>query len=316
MENKNNTNTTPSLVGVSVRSINDRNNPDFQDEQEPHVPALTSSTSQALLHKIQHHVNHSFEGDPTYTSVAELNREGALLTDEVDMDTVVNVTSELTIDGEEDDNARQKRLLMLKKKKKNLLSTNNGSTGGSSLVSSPSPVGSNSLVTSTDPIDDQISLMSSSNEESSKQSPDDEDQDASIRNSYGEIIKNDCNRPHLARGDSYQSISKATDENEPVPTERHGRSFQRTASTEYLRSLSRSLSRDPTKKPSNDQNAESASDVRMYSTNNYSISQADLQNAPHIIQQPLLEEEEEDDDSSASMKPRSFKSNARHHRTR
>ena len=58
-----------------------------------------------------------------------------------------------------------------------------------------------------------------------------------------------------------------------------------------LRSLSRSLSRDP--KKTQDQDAE---DARMYSTNNYRISQIELQNAPHVIH-----EESEEQDQGALL---------------
>ena len=71
---------TPSLVGGSVRSVNDLHNPDFNEQVSSNLHPVRSSH---VLNKINSQPNLA---DASYTSVAELNREGALLTDEVDLD--------------------------------------------------------------------------------------------------------------------------------------------------------------------------------------------------------------------------------------
>mgnify|MGYP001398814024 FL=1 len=72
-----------------------------------------------------------------------------------------------------------------------------------------------------------------------------------------------------------------------------------------MRSISRSLSRDPARKrgPTGDVSdvTEKLNNARLYSTNNYSISQADLENAPHIIEQTLEEEQEDEEEEGALM---------------
>ena len=271
---------TPSLVGESIRNIDDSNNPDFQETPYSNTNNTGSfSSHDILMQKLQSSAHEAVRESP-YTSVDELNREGALLTDEVDLDQVVNVTSELVLDDHSD---TQRRLILLKKKRQ----------AAAALVSSSSLLSATqSLVTSTDPIDDQISIISSSNEDAINDNCSTSTNDKeSIRNSYGEFIINECHKPHLARGDSYQKSIPDDEKRTSGVNERQSRSFQRERSTEYLRSISRSLSRDP-----KDITASSAlnDDPRMYSTNNYSISQMELAKAPHIIEQPLIEEDEDD----------------------
>lgn len=298
---------SPSLVGVSIRSINDSNNPDFQDDLSG--PIVHSVSSSHVLNKIQSQPN---TVNTSYTSVAELNREGALLTDEVDLEQVINATEELT-----DDLDKQRKVLLLKKKKelekhkqKNKISASSSSAS----VSSSHSADSKSLVTSTDPVDDQINITSTlkkghqSRRRSGVYSESEEESDNTIRNSYGQFIKNESHRPHLAGGDSYQSIHESESGLDSLDEERRnersgrrsGRSVDKQSSTEYLRSLSRSLSRDPAKKRNAAAVVNDASQ-RFYSTNNYSISQADLENAPHIMQQTLAEEEEDEEEEGALM---------------
>lgn len=298
---------TPSLVGVSIRSINDSDNPDFQDDLSG--PIVHSVSSSHVLNKIQSQPN---TVNTSYTSVAELNREGALLTDEVDLEQVINATEELT-----DDLDKQRKVLLLKKKKelekhkqKNKISASSSSAS----VSSSHSADSKSLVTSTDPVDDQINITSTlkkghqSRRRSGIYLESEEESDNTIRNSYGQFIKNESHRPHLAGGDSYQSIHESESGLDSLDEERRnersgrrsGRSVDKQSSTEYLRSLSRSLSRDPAKKRNAAAVVNDASQ-RFYSTNNYSISQADLENAPHIIQQTLAEEEEDEEEEGTLM---------------
>lgn len=295
---------TPSLVGFSVRSINDTNNPDFTDSPLP--PSLHPVSSSHVLNKIISQPSL----DASYTSVAELNREGALLTDEVDLDQVTNATE---TDADQD---THKKLQALKQKRqqeklklKGRIPIDSSSTSLKSMHSSDS----RSLITSTDPIDDQINISTYSEtgrrRAAVRESHGSKNKDDSIRNSYGELIENKCHKPHLASGDSYQS-SHESDVQSERSEERSGRRSRRSldnqsSSTDYLRSLSRSLSRDPARKrnngPSVNDVAEKLNNARFYSTNNYSISQADLENAPHIIQQTLEEEEEDEEAEGALM---------------
>lgn len=296
---------TPSLVGVSVRSINDAHNPDFTDS--PSKPNLHTASSSHVLNKI---TSQPSLVDASYTSVAELNREGALLTDEVDLDQVTNAT-EL-----ENDDEKQKQLQALKHKKqqqeklkqKSKISIDSSSTSLKSMHS----VDSRSLITSTDPIDDQINMSTSAEPGRRRAATNNrrgQAKDDTIRNSYGEFIENKSHKPHLAGGESYQSCHESDVQSER-DDERPGRRSRRSldnqsSSTEYLRSLSRSLSRDPARRRNGSTNmndvTEKLNSTRLYSTNNYSISQADLENAPHIIQQTLAEEEEEEENEGALM---------------
>lgn len=283
---------TPSLVGESVRSVDDARNPDFNDDAIGST--LHPVPSSHVLNKIHSHSNLT---DASYTSVAELNREGALLTDEVDLDEVINATEQAP-----DDADKQRKLQALKHKRHlemlKLKSRSSINSSSASIKSIPSGE-SRSLVTSTDPLDDQINIPDIKGRQrrglhSSTHSG--EAKEESIRNSYGEFIHNRSHRPHLAGGESYQS-SHDSDTKEDYGDERSGRRSRRSldnhSSTEYLRSLSRSLSRDPARTKNNGNEVKDVTDnARFYSTNNYSISQADLENAPHIIQQTLQEEDE------------------------
>ncbi|CCE66084.1 hypothetical protein TPHA_0O01150 [Tetrapisispora phaffii CBS 4417] len=288
---------SPSLIGESIRSVEDSNNPDYNTavDASSQINKITGST---LIKQLNKHSNDGLTTkDTSYTSVEDLNREGALLTDEMDMDRIVNVTSELKIDDKEDD---EKRLALLKKKKElrermygeNSKISNNGSSPYLSM--SPSLSNANSLVTSTDPIDDQMNTIINDAKHSNikkSESESESESEKTIRNSYGEFIKKETNKPHLARGDSYQSsvIQEESNGQESKSPERLGRTFNRYSSTEYLRSLSNSLSRDVKNTRSSFSESSSTSDPRLFSTNNYSISQMDLQNAPHIIKEEELE---------------------------
>lgn len=289
--------------------MNDSSNPDFNDRAAS--PSLHHAGSSHVLNKIHSHPNLA---DASYTSVAELNREGALLTDEVDLDQVINATEQAT-----DDVDKQRRLQALKQKRQleklKQKSRNSINSSSTSIKSIPS-ADSRSLVTSTDPVDDQIHMSGPADSGRRTRSGlhstaayNQETSDDSIRNSYGEFIRNQSHRPHLAGGESYQS-SHETDPKEEHGDERPGRRSRRSldnqsSSTEYLRSLSRSLSRDPARKRNTaaDVNdvAEKLNNARFYSTNNYSISQADLEKAPHIIQQTLEEEEEDEEEEGALL---------------
>ncbi|SCU98751.1 LADA_0H15126g1_1 [Lachancea dasiensis] len=278
---------TPSLVGISVRSINDSENPDFNEEKRP---GMGRSSSQ-LLEKISSSSQVS-KLDSAYTSVDELNREGALLTDdnEVDLDNVVH--------GKLHEADDLKKSLLRKNRRprqnpKNVPGDSSSSVSVASSSYSPSQSRSSSLVTSTDPVvqgsvakaraggNFNLSARDSDASFSGHKSED------KIRNSYGEFIANKSHRPHLAGGESYQSTKHGDTES---PTERSGRTSRKEdASRGFLRSLSRSLSRDPKKV----QEREQLEDAVMYSTNNYSISRIDLENAPHVIKEEIEEEQDQ-----------------------
>lgn len=100
----------------------------------------------------------------------------------------------------------------------------------------------------------------------------------------------------MAKGESYQSAEQEIDHTAPEKSEkrqeRSGRSFDRQkSSAEFLRSLSRSISRGPTKNKT--VSPSKGEDSRMYSTSNYSISLVDLENGPKIIPETLEEEQED-----------------------
>ncbi|SCW02558.1 LAFE_0F09098g1_1 [Lachancea fermentati] len=255
---------TPSLVGVSVRSINDTKNPDFCEGTRPSVAGARSSPQ--LLNKIHSSTQLNKLTTP-YSTVDELTREGALLTDDNDVDLDQLITKKT-----EDISDMKKKQL----RKKKLAKVH--SPGETPLSSSLTR--SSSLVTSTDPIDPTVSPSRDKRVGFDEKAPNE-----TIRNSYGEFIKDSSHRPHLARGESYQTTKGSDEEGE----ERSGRSsIRKGVSTGYLRSLSRSLSRDA--KAAHD--IEEIKDARMYSTNNYSISQVELENAPHVIKEEEEEEEE------------------------
>ncbi|SCV03715.1 LAMI_0H10374g1_1 [Lachancea mirantina] len=271
---------TPSLVGVSVRSINDSSNPDFSDNAS--VSVAESRTSPKLLNKIQSSTNLS-KTDSAYTSVDDLTREGALLTDDndVDLDQVINRPGEPRVSGELRRAARRPRAAVR-------------AQYTSDVGLRRSQHSSTSLVTATDPLHDSRNSRSSSVPAAPGTAPNDK-----IRNSFGEFIPDKSHRPHLAHGDSYQNIHEGEEDEE-----RAGRSSRREKpSTDYLRSLSRSLSRDARKTRA----IEELKDARMYSTNNYSISRADLENAPHVIKEEREEEEQEgvliDDEGNEEYPP-------------
>ncbi|AEY94656.1 FAAR005Wp [Eremothecium gossypii FDAG1] len=267
----------PSLVGLSVRDIDDKENPDFVPEKKDVHPELSSQ----VLEKIhsQSNLSKSLEGN---VSVDDLNREGALLTDDNDVDLEQLISKKL--DG------ITSLKMQLKNKRKQQAHPPQGSTARSS--GSPcsaghhhiSPENSNSnhsLVMSTDPIDDFISMGATSNSSLSDKHKEAE-QPERIRNSYGEWIPNKSHRPHLCRGDSYQKTITDVDE-------RPGRSSQRASgsSAEYLRSLSRSMQRGSSLQRSSGEQLDDKNAT--YTTNNYTIPQRDVEMAPLIIR-----EDEED----------------------
>ncbi|KAL3233168.1 hypothetical protein RNJ44_05084 [Nakaseomyces bracarensis] len=270
----------PTLVGGSVRNMRD------DGSETPRSDSMDSN----VLNRLHDTVSHSHQlqrlKDDSYTSVDDLNKEGALLTDEVDLE--LNHVDEKVQreDGEVDfhlvdrklsenelEKQRRRKLMLLKQKQKtreHSVSTSTSRTRG--VASSSSQV---SLTNLDDETREELDRVSRSQERvrpasSSAISPVrgiasnipgaigniNNTADGRVRNSYGEFIKSTCNRPHLARGDSYQNSSDelldpsaaggATSDAAAGNGERPGRSsFRRRLSTEYLRSLSRSLSRDP-----------------------------------------------------------------------
>lgn len=110
---------TPCLIGDSIRNVNDGNSLDFQytnqfnEESEASRLLTPQTSSNHALSKMQ---KDDDIRDRSYTSVAELNREGALLTDEVDLE---NVDASKVRSNRDDLEAEEKRkkLLLLKKSK-------------------------------------------------------------------------------------------------------------------------------------------------------------------------------------------------------
>ncbi|QEU58225.1 hypothetical protein KDRO_A02400 [Kluyveromyces lactis] len=279
----------PSLVGHSVRDIDDSENPDFVPEKMPDFSQLNESVRRLNLK------NSSPDDSDQYTSVAELNKEGALLTDDQDVDLDDIIAKGL------DDISELKSSLENKKKIKNKKKTKKSSSSGSlsqDFSYSISPVHSgtvDSLVTSTDPIDDNIvaptagditdggkSRARSTNKTEKRVSATSDSSHSVIRNSYGEIINDNSERPHLARGDSYQQ--SVDDLENSASNGRSGRSTSKRFQNDYLRSLSRSLQRDHADHKSvSDDTGVQAQDI--YSTTSYSISQRYVENAPHVIRE-------------------------------
>ncbi|CCH60998.1 hypothetical protein TBLA_0D05040 [Henningerozyma blattae CBS 6284] len=359
--------TTQSLVGLSIRDIDDKSSPKLEDEE---LILTSNPSSKNLLHKIHSPLNNNskevkdefefFDNNQSdnpkqqhsYTNLDDLNKTGALLSDEINLNPDGDIPGEINsvlfekIEGEEEDyklnnfqkqgikddrdekiaNAKKLEIEKLKfleeqkLKNKDLLSS---STSLLEITKSNSNSATN-LVTTTDPIDDSgYASPQRSNNQSLRSNLDSKNE--AVRNSFGELIVNQSHKPHLARGDSYQSI---TNENESeTDDQRHGRSSFRSSSTDYLRSLSRSLSRDPKKKSvsggsnpiantfkniSSHSITNSIDDITFDNnndtsypdeessryTNNYTISQNDLQTAASstnltLNNQPLVEEEEE-----------------------
>lgn len=251
----------PSLVGDSVRSIKGTGTePVARSDPRNDVKILNKLHDTVANHNQSQQLSGS-----SYTSVEDLNKEGALLTDEVDLE-LSHVDGKVQRkDGEVDFNIadrklgeselekqRKRKLMLLKQKQKNreLSST---SLSRMDIQSSSSQT---SLTHLDDETKEELDRVSRSQERERQRgsqmvSPT-RGSDGLVRNSYGEYIKSTCNRPHLARGDSYQSSSNESEniliDSAATPSERSGRtSFRRRLSTEYLRSLSRSLSRDPSK---------------------------------------------------------------------
>ncbi|KAL6940140.1 hypothetical protein ACO0QE_004031 [Hanseniaspora vineae] len=362
---------TPSLVGMSVRQCDDVDNSDYPEVSSSNYHAYgnkgasTTSLNNArsgnrpyskdfLSNKDHFKKSSSFINDSNneyyYSTVNELDQEGALLTDEylgtVDTENVVlkpMKSPHEDYNTEESKIALKKRLNLLKRRQSEVQNSVNqlsaassnvddtGATNDSDKITNstyvtPVTSSSHTLATSTDPYEDAISkpshpsssgaLFSSSSSgtnANSKTTPNGEEQ---IRNSYGEYILNKSHKPHLARGDSYQSNASdlasgtsTTDllEHSMSTTslgggapgtvadrntgDRVGRGHhQHVGESSYLRELSRSLSRDPAskKKHAHGGAGGAGADISSVdddhsssstSVNNYHISKNDMENA-------------------------------------
>lgn len=266
----------PSLVGVSVRDIDDSENPDYVPGKSPALAHLNETVKKL-------HIPHTgVEGDH-YASVDELNKEGALLTDAPDVDLDTMIAKGLDDISELKSSMENKK----KNKKKSNKSSSYSEISDSSNVISPSNSGTvESLITSTDPIDDNI--IGAVTNDSAQDPRATDNLHAIIRNSYGEVINPSSDRPHLARGDSYQQSVEETN-GVAMPNARSGRSSSKRMSSDYLRSLSRSLQRDHKKDLGEVPSGIDTIDRSIYSTTSYSISQRDLENAPHVIKEEAME---------------------------
>ncbi|AMD21916.1 HFR061Wp [Eremothecium sinecaudum] len=286
--------TTPTLVGTSVRDIDDAQNPDYCTEK---ALSMHGESSSHILERIHSHTNIKNHLD-SYESIQDLNREGALLTDDNDVDLEQLVTEKL-----EGISALKQQLT----KKKNSQASrdhqhppyphsarlrSSGSSVNDPYYSHVSSENSNSsLAISTDPIEDSMSMGSAS---SHQHTATEESTDTGrIRNLYGEFIPSRSHIPHLARGDSYQKTGVEGEE-------RLGRSSNRggSSSADYLRSLSRSMQRGNSLQRSNANEQQDDKNIT-YNTNNYIISQIEMEMAPLVIR----EDEEDRYKESPSARP-------------
>ncbi|XBW37887.1 hypothetical protein QEN19_003463 [Hanseniaspora menglaensis] len=212
-------NKTPSLIGLSVRNYEvDGNELSPQNSASELAKDAFTKTQKRIPSPGNIVSNKELEDSYYYTKVTDLAKEGCLM-DEYDSDTInLNLVED---DGKLTE-AKRLKMLQKQKKLKHSQSTGNGIT----------PTHSNSLVSSTDPISsDLISpLPSSSNITESYQVN-------KIKNSLGEDINNKILIPHLARGDSYQTTQLADDRSSRPQ-------IQRNNTSEYLRELNRSISKD------------------------------------------------------------------------
>lgn len=219
-------NSHPSLVGLSVRNYETDGH-----DLSPQTSANETAThafleSQKKIPSTQNIQNSKQQEDSYYyTKVSDLEATGCLM-DEYDA-TNINLKPVENHD-QEDEN---KRLEMLRKQKMRMEKQ-------APVQFSLSPTHSNSLVSSTDPITDEMitpynsKMTSKSNEASSGHKE-------LIKNSLGEDIdiKRKDSFPHLARGDSYQKTQASEDRiSRPL--------IQRAGTSEYLRELNRSKSQD------------------------------------------------------------------------
>ncbi|CCK73510.1 uncharacterized protein NDAI_0G05270 [Naumovozyma dairenensis CBS 421] len=224
---------TPTLVGSSVRDIDD-----VDTKEEPFVKVHDRSRS---LNRISQR-SRSPRVDDEYTTVDELNREGALLTEETDIDLDKSMPIK---DLTEDCTKYTLNKKLNRNDNKNLFHHPKGNVEDKNI----------------------------------------------LRNSYGQAIKFGSDRPHLAHGESYQSVGDGT-ENDAEVNERLGRTNDKPSlSKDYLRSLSKSLTREKNRDRSPNGRGMTTFDDKIYSTNNYTISQVDIGNVSSNI---IAEEEQED----------------------
>ncbi|OEJ92508.1 Uncharacterized protein AWRI3579_g69 [Hanseniaspora osmophila] len=365
---------TPSLIGMSVRQCDDVENSDYPEivASNYHAHGNNGASSSSLdnpqttngnrpyskdflSNKDHFKKSSSFVNDSNneydYTTVNELDQEGALLTDEylgtVDTENVVlkpMKSPHEDYNTEESKLALRKRLNLLKRRQSEVQNSVNQLSAASSNVEEPGASGtvthkhdasdrithstgnsmhvtpvtssSNTLATTTDPYEDVIDKPPHSSSSSSPSSSANnanagigQNGEEQIRNSYGEYILNKSHKPHLARGDSYQS--NASDVTSSASTtdllehslssaslgacasgtvadrnagDRVGRGHHQHVESNYLRELNRSLSRDPALKNkhihahdgagADDDHSSSSTSV-----NNYHISKNDMEHA-------------------------------------
>ncbi|KAL6928052.1 hypothetical protein ACO0SA_002781 [Hanseniaspora valbyensis] len=210
---------TPSLIGLSVRNYElDGHDLSPENSASELATAAFSKTQNKIPSTKNIESNKQQEDSYYYTKVTDLAKEGCLM-DEYDSDSInLNpIQDDIKI-------SEAKRLKMLQKQK--MLNHKNPAEF------TLSPTHSNSLVSSTDPIDNDFITPSASSSNIIDSYP-----IKKIKNSLGEDIKNQPSIPHLARGDSYQK-TQDVDERSSRPI------IQRNNTSEYLKELNRSMSKD------------------------------------------------------------------------
>lgn len=219
-------NSHPSLVGLSVRNYETDGH-----DLSPQTSAKETATHAFLECKNRipstQNIRNSKQQEDSYyyTKVADLEATGCLM-DEYD---AANINLN-PIENHDQEN-EHKRLEMLRKQKFRL-------EGKPSEQFNLSPTHSNSLISSTDPITDDI-LTPSASKSKSKPSENSDGHKELIKNSLGEDIdiQRTSSFPHLARGDSYQKTQGAEDRiSRPL--------IQRAGTSEYLKELNRSRSQE------------------------------------------------------------------------
>lgn len=301
---------TPSLIGLSIRDIDDSHSP--QPEEDANAIMNSQEFTKKALDKM--HLGDNFSKN-SYSNLDDLNSTGALLTDDMELNPEGDVPGDSNSvkmeddedyklnnykeQGIEDDRSeklasektlkQQKKAFLDKQKQKNRDNVTFSLNERTNLVTSTDPINEGTLSRTMSPTRQTLINHDLDNNLGSA---------SKVKNSFGEYIVNESNRPHLARGDSYQSVNSnsATKEEE----DRIGRAGNRS-STDYLRSLSKSLTRDHSHSNGNSRISrgkgpvdgaeigETNNDSLNFSTNNYGISQDEME----VAAKKLIAEEDE-----------------------
>jgi len=220
------TNSHPSLVGLSVRNYETDGHDLSPQNSAKETATQAFLDSQKKIPSTQNILNSKEQEDSYYyTKVSDLEATGCLM-DEYD---AANINLNPVENHDQED--EHKRLEMLRKQKLRMEKP-------TAVKFTLSPTHSNSLVSSTDPITDEM-ITPYNSKATSKSNDDSIGYKEMIKNSLGEDIdiKRKASFPHLARGDSYQTTQNSEDRiSRPL--------IQRAGTSEYLKELNRSKSQD------------------------------------------------------------------------